>query len=76
MSKNNNKSDLPVNYFSQIKAWMTDEILNSILTKLNRQLSNQDRKNLDNTGSHPEEVVGKNRNIKVCFLPANTISKL
>ena len=59
---------------------MTGEILNSILTKLNRQLSSKERNImlfLDNAGCHPGELVGKYSNIiKVCFLPANTTSKL
>ena len=58
---------------------MTGEILNSILTKLNRQLSSKERNImlfLDNAGCHPGELAGKYSNIKVCFLPANTTSKL
>ena len=77
--KNFNKGDLPVNFFSQKKSWMTGEILNSILTKLNGQLSSKERNImlfLDNAGCHPGELAGKYSNIKVCFLPANTTSKL
>ena len=33
------KSALPVDYFRQKKAWMTGEIMDAVLTKLNRQLS-------------------------------------
>ena len=54
---------------------MTGEILNSIVTKLNRQLSSKERNImlfLDNAGCHPGELAGKYSNIKVCFLPANT----
>ena len=38
-----NKAALPVTYFSQKKAWMTGEILDTILTKVNRQLSSKNR---------------------------------
>uniref|UniRef100_A0A1X7UK51 DDE-1 domain-containing protein n=1 Tax=Amphimedon queenslandica TaxID=400682 RepID=A0A1X7UK51_AMPQE len=32
-------TDLPVTYFSQQKAWMTADIMDAILSKLNRQFS-------------------------------------
>ena len=77
--KKTKKSDLPVTYFSQKRAWMTGEIMKTILTKLNRQLSSSNRHILlfmDNAGCHPDELTTKYSNIKVCFLPANTTSKL
>ena len=73
------KSVLPVDYFAQKKAWMTGEILDAVLTKLNRRLSRNNRSILllmDNAGCHPEALVGKYSNIKISFLPANTTSKL
>ena len=73
------KSALPVDYYGQKKAWMTGDIMNTVLTKLNRRLSRSNRSILllmDNAGCHPNDLVGKFSNIKVCFLPANTTSKL
>ena len=51
------KSALPVDYFGQKKAWMTEEITDAVLTKLNRRLSRSNRSILllmDNAGCHPE----------------------
>lgn len=69
------KALLPVDYYSQKKAWMDGEIMESILAKLNRRLSSKSRSILlmmDNAGCHPEDLKTKFSNIKVCFLPANT----
>ncbi len=74
-----NKGQLPVHYFSQKKAWMEGEIMEAILTKLNNRLSKNNRTILlmmDNAGCHPEGLKEKFSNIRVCFLPANTTSKL
>ena len=65
--------------YSQPKAWMTGDILDDILRKLNRRLSSSNRNILllmDNAGCHPENLSGKYSNIKVCFLPPNTTSNL
>ena len=73
------KTLLPVDYFSQKKAWMDGHIMESILAKLNRRLSSSGRSILlmmDNAGCHPEDLKAKFSNINVCFLPANTTSKL
>jgi len=73
------KSLLPVTYFSQPKAWMTGDIMEAILSKLNRQMISTNHKILlflDNAGCHPEELPDKFSNIQICFLPANTTSIL
>ena len=73
------KDQLPVDYYSQSKAWMKGIILHDVLGKLNRHLKRTKRSILllmDNAGCHPEDVKGKFSNIKVVFLPANTTSML
>ena len=73
------KSVLPVDYLLQKKAWTTGEIMDTVLTKLKRHLSRDNRSILlmmDNAGCHPEALDSKFSNIKICFLPANTTSKL
>ena len=70
---------LPVSYYSQNKAWMTGDILEAVLSKLNHRLSGTNRKILlfmDNAGCHPEHLAGKFSSIKICYLPANTTSTL
>lgn len=73
------KSLLPVTYYSQKKSWMSGNILDSILTKLNHRFATNHRKVamlMDNAGCHPEDIKNNNSNIKIIFLPANTTSKL
>ena len=56
-----NKLCLPVSYYSQPKAWMTGEILDDILSKLNRRLTTTNRNILllmDKAGCHPENLSG------------------
>ncbi len=73
------KSALPINYFNQKKAWMTGDIMETVLTKLNSRLIHSQRSILllmDNAGCHPSTLESKFSNIKIVFLPANTTSKL
>ena len=68
-----NKSQLPVQYFSQKKAWMTGGILDQVLSKINGTLRMNGHSVLllmDNAGCHPEELQRKYTNIKIVYLPA------
>ena len=74
-------NQLPVLYYNQPKAWMTSDIMHSILTKLNMQMKAQGRSILlllDGAGCHPNDLAspGRYSNIKVIFLPPNTTSVL
>ena len=58
---------------------MSGEILEEILTQVNRRLSSSSRSVvllMDNAGCHPQEIKGKYSNIKIIFLPPNTTSQL
>lgn len=73
------KALLPVDYYSQKKGWMNGDMMESLLTKLNRRLSSKNHFILllmDNAGCYPEDLIMKFNNIKVCLLTANTTSKL
>ena len=53
------KSLLPVKYYSQNKSWMTGDILDDILTKLNHLFCSTNRRVallMDNAGCHPENL--------------------
>ena len=63
-------SALPVQYYSQPKAWMTGEILDAVLNKFNRKLSIQNRNVVlphDNAGCHLHDLIGKYSNIELIF---------
>lgn len=66
-------------YYSNAKAWMNMEIMNSVLLVLNRRLKKEKRNILlllDNVSSHDPALKTRFSNIKVVFLPKNTTSKL
>ena len=68
-----------VHYFSNSKSWMTSEIFETVLSKLNRKLVFENRKVilfLDNATCHPESMDDKFSNIKIVFLPKNTTFRL
>ena len=68
-----------IHYFSNSKSWMTSEIFETLLSKLNRKLVFENRKVilfLDNATYHPELMDDKFSNIKIVFLPKNTTSRL
>ena len=68
-----------VHYFSNSKSWMTSEIFETVLSKLNRKLVFENRKVilfLDNATCHPESLDDHFFNIKIVFLPKNTTSRL
>ncbi len=58
---------------------MTGEILDELLSQVNRRLSSSSRYIvllMDNAGCHPHELKEKYSNIKIIFLPPNTTSHL
>ena len=63
--------------YSNPKAWMTIEIMTSILGKINRQIEVANRKIIlfmDNAPCHPESLSERYFNIEVVLLPKNTTS--
>ena len=67
------------NYYSNPKSWMTSEVMEALLTRLNQKLSNEKRKVillLDNATCHPESFIGRFSHTKLVFLPKNTTSML
>ena len=65
-------------YFSNKKAWMTNDIMDNILSSLNQRLQQRQRNILlflDNAPCHSTNLEGKFSNITLKFLPKNTTSK-
>ena len=74
----NPKRPYDVHYFSSQKSWMTSQIMDSVLTKINRKMVAAKRNILlfmSNASCHPENFVSYS-NMKVVFLPKNTTSRL
>ena len=72
-------SNLPRTYFHQKKAWMDFDILDQVLTKLNRRCQRESRSVLlllDNAPCHPYDMKGKYPNIKCVFFSPNCTSRL
>ena len=73
------KSQLPVLYFHQKKAWMTGDILDEVLLKLNKTLRANRHSALlliHKAGCHSHDLKHKYTNIKIVSLPGNTTSVL
>ena len=70
---------ISVHYFSNKKAWMNLDIMESILQRLDRRMNQVTRKVIlfwDNATCHPETAQASLKNIKLVFLPKNTTSQL
>jgi hypothetical protein len=63
---------LPVDYYSNTNAWMTNVIFNDWLVKWDLELKRKIVLLVDNCTAHTNNLLLKN--IKVIFLPANTTS--
>jgi len=84
--KNQKKSELPVVWYSNKKAWMTRKIFKDwfsnyfspFISKYNREqnLDNKALLILDNAASHSIDLSDVSPNIEVIFLPPNTTSIL
>lgn len=68
--------ELPFKYFSQKKAWMTQDIWREIIMAFDEEMIHQNRKVIlfvDNASAHKQTNL---KNVNVCYLPANTTSIL
>ena len=75
----NPKPHYDVHYYSSQKSWMTSEIMDSVLTKINRKMAPAKRNILffmHNAPCHLENFVVSYSNIKVVLLSKNTTSRL
>lgn len=70
---------LEVNYENNAKSWMTSDIFEKWLIKLDNKFAHEKRKILmfvDNCPAHPKNVQTKLTNIKLAFFPPNMTSSL
>jgi hypothetical protein len=68
--------NIPINYYSNRKAWMTAELWTEIMNKFNKKIVKEKRKILlfiDNCTAHPDCL--QLSNTKYPFLPPNTTSE-
>ena len=75
----NPKRPYDVNYYSSPKAWMTSDVMDSVLTKINLKMEAANRNVLllmDNAPYHLEHFFDSYSNIKIGFSPKNTTSRL
>ncbi|XP_054709194.1 tigger transposable element-derived protein 6-like [Uloborus diversus] len=73
-----NVTSLEVDYRSNKKSWMTSDIFEECISKLDRKMRDQNRKIallVDNCPAHPN-VSSKLSNVNLIFLPPNTTLKL
>lgn len=75
-----NAGDLPVDYVSNKKAWMTEAIFRNWLFKLDKEFFYEGRKILlfiDNCPSHSKSSINHElKSVKLVYLPPNYTSKL
>ena len=68
-----------VHYFSNSKAWMNRDIIETVLGRLDRRKNFENREVtlfLDNATSHLESLQNGLTNIKLVFLPKNATFRL
>ena len=74
------KSSLSVWYYWNAKAWIVQSVFSHYLSRLDSMMRKENRKIIllaDNATSHKtEEIIAKLTNVRVNFLPPNTISAL
>ncbi|XP_054710184.1 tigger transposable element-derived protein 4-like, partial [Uloborus diversus] len=73
----NSVKSLPVDYTSNSKAWMSSEVFNSWLKKIDNKFISAGRKIvmfIDNCPAHPKAAANNLTAIKLEFLPPNTTS--